>query len=135
MPKPSGTNHPKLVRSLVERKRNLRGGRNPSAPLVNPYAANRAAKRYCGDDSAGAHLFPFRTEKLRPAAPMVLPEEGGRVGRRPMPQASPKQGGFFCASPVNILLKFSFSPFLLNCRFSTPFCLYLYPQKKCSFVL
>ena len=27
------------------------------------------------------HLFPFRTEKLSPSAPMVLPK-GGRVGRR-----------------------------------------------------
>ena len=29
----------------------------------------------------GIHLFPFRTEKLSPLAPMVLPT-GGRVGRR-----------------------------------------------------
>ena len=32
----------------------------------------------------GKHLFPFRTEKLSPPAPMVLPgQPGGRVGRRP----------------------------------------------------
>src|SRR5213593_4108357 len=32
----------------------------------------------------GIHLFPFRTEKLSPPAPMVLPgKPGGRVGRRP----------------------------------------------------
>src|SRR6266702_981023 len=32
----------------------------------------------------GSHLFPFRTEKLSPPAPMVLPgKPGGRVGRRP----------------------------------------------------
>ena len=32
----------------------------------------------------GLHLFPFRTEKLSPPAPMVLPgKPGGRVGRRP----------------------------------------------------
>ena len=30
-------------------------------------------KRDCGDYSVGAHLFPFRTEKLSPTAPMVLP--------------------------------------------------------------
>ena len=30
-------------------------------------------KRDCGDYSVGAHLFPFRTEKLSPIAPMVLP--------------------------------------------------------------
>src|SRR5262249_46966438 len=33
----------------------------------------------------GSHLFPFRTEKLSPPAPMVLPgKPGGRVGRRPI---------------------------------------------------
>src|SRR6185369_2482694 len=33
----------------------------------------------------GSHLFPFRTEKLSPPAPMVLPgRPGGRVGRRPL---------------------------------------------------
>ena len=31
----------------------------------------------------GKHLFPFRTEKLSPSAPMVLGPRGpGRVGRR-----------------------------------------------------
>src|SRR6185312_6845718 len=34
--------------------------------------------------AAGKHLFPFRTEKLSPLAPMVLGEQSpGRVGRRP----------------------------------------------------
>ncbi len=34
--------------------------------------------------AAGKHLFPFRTEKLSPLAPMVLGEQApGRVGRRP----------------------------------------------------
>src|SRR3712207_4741209 len=33
----------------------------------------------------GSHLFPFRTEPLSPAAPMVLPRKGGRVGRRQVP--------------------------------------------------
>ena len=32
--------------------------------------------------AAGFHLFPFRTEKLRPPAPMVLHISCGRVGRR-----------------------------------------------------
>ena len=60
-------------------------------------------KRDCGGYSAGAHLFPFRTEKLKPAAPMVLPEEGGRVGRRPIPHApSVKRGGFFLFKSANI---------------------------------
>ena len=39
----------------------------------------------------GSHPFPFRTRKLSPPAPMVLPS-GGRVGRR---QA------FFCAHRVS----------------------------------
>ena len=33
--------------------------------------------------AGGKHLFPFRTEKLSPSAPMVLGPQGpGRVGRR-----------------------------------------------------
>ena len=28
----------------------------------------------------GIHLLPFRTEKLSPFTPMVLPHKGGRVG-------------------------------------------------------
>src|SRR5271154_6823159 len=37
--------------------------------------------------AAGKHLFPFRTEKLSPLAPMVLGEQSpGRVGRRPFLQ-------------------------------------------------
>ncbi len=31
--------------------------------------------------ATGSHLFPSRTEKLSPSAPMVLPLAGGRVGR------------------------------------------------------
>ena len=38
------------------------------------------AQRFVGGYSWGVHLFPFRTEKLSPYAPMVLPL-GGRVGR------------------------------------------------------
>jgi RimJ/RimL family protein N-acetyltransferase len=35
--------------------------------------------------AAGIHLFPFRTEKLSPPAPMVLGAQApGRVGRRPV---------------------------------------------------
>ena len=37
--------------------------------------------------ATGKHLFPFRTEKLSPLAPMVLGEQSpGRVGRRPFLQ-------------------------------------------------
>src|SRR6266480_2951012 len=35
--------------------------------------------------AVGKHLFPFRTEKLSPLAPMVLGgQPPGRVGRRPL---------------------------------------------------
>ena len=37
----------------------------------------------------GFHLFPFRTEKLSPIAPMVL-HTRGRVGRRRLLQESSK---------------------------------------------
>src|SRR5205085_5748966 len=42
----------------------------------------------------GFHLFPFRTEKLSPPAPMVLPgKPGGRVGRRPINVGTPAPHG------------------------------------------
>ena len=50
----------------------------------------------------GFHLFPFRTEQLSPAAPMVL-RNSGRVGSRrlsarvPSPD-SPEKGLFFVPS-------------------------------------
>ena len=46
---------------------------------------------------AGFHLFPFRTEKLSPPAPMVL-HTRGRVGSRRFSAGSPSRvisGGFF----------------------------------------
>ena len=57
-----------------------------------------------GGDAAGPHLFPFRTEKLSPHAPMVLP---GRVGEqaaaafggRPLRGGAPLGGG--CRGPVS----------------------------------
>ena len=50
--------------------------------------------------AAGSHLFPSRTEKLSPLAPMVLPK-GGRVGsRRPGPPRNRNRGGFFYAPLV-----------------------------------
>ena len=53
-------------------------------------------KETCGGYDAGAHLFPFRTEKLSPAVPMIL-HPCGKVGRRPPIQESPprKREGFF----------------------------------------
>ena len=50
-----------------------------------------------GDYSAEVHLFPFRTEKLSPAAPMILHESCGKVGRRhPHNENLSNQLGFFC---------------------------------------
>src|SRR5918911_5600545 len=41
--------------------------------------------------AAGIHLFPFRTEKLSPPAPMVLRgRPRGRVGRRPFFMPGPR---------------------------------------------
>ena len=42
-------------------------------PIRWPCQMRGFPKRDCGDYSVGAHLFPFRTEKLSPTAPMVLP--------------------------------------------------------------
>ena len=54
--------------------------------------------------AAGSHLFPSRTEKLSPLAPMVLPK-GGRVGsRRPGPPRNRNRGGFFFYSPPRSVL-------------------------------
>ena len=36
------------------------------------------SKRYSGGYSVGDHLFPFRTEKLSPTAPMVLRKRESR---------------------------------------------------------
>ena len=50
--------------------------------------------RFSAAIAEGSHLFPFRTEKLSPPAPMVLPgRPGGRVGRRPSNVTKPR-----CAS-------------------------------------
>ncbi len=48
----------------------------------------------------GSHPFPFRTRKLSPTAPMVLPpRRGGRVGRRRdyIKSLLSNQGAFFVA--------------------------------------
>jgi hypothetical protein len=50
--------------------------------------------------AAGRHLFPSRTEKLSPPAPMVL-QQCGRVGRR-LPFTGPRPVGVraFLCSPA-----------------------------------
>src|SRR5262245_14045924 len=58
----------------------------------------------------GKHLFPFRTEKLSPPAPMVLPgKPGGRVGRRPFSFEAPasRRGLEFFAPPERQLAMLS----------------------------
>ncbi len=46
--------------------------------------------------ATGKHLFPFRTQKLSPSAPMVLPwRRGGRVGHRRV--------SFFCARSLIVV--------------------------------
>ena len=54
----------------------------------------------------GFHLFPFRTEKLSPTAPMVL-HTRGRVGRRHFFESSSLatmlMRSFFCASASSVL--------------------------------
>ena len=59
------------------------------------------SKRYSGGYSVGDHLFPFRTEKLSPTAPMVL-HTRGRVGRRqlfykPLSTDLLREAFFLCA--------------------------------------
>src|SRR3954454_17950113 len=54
--------------------------------------------------AAGKHLFPFRTEKLSPLAPMVLGEQSpGRVGRRPFLTDRPRRRGLLCVAAMRAL--------------------------------
>src|SRR5919202_4287947 len=58
----------------------FQGSRHPLLAFLQP---NMPSKRRV-TMAAGIHLFPFRTEKLSPPAPMVLRGgPRGRVGRRP----------------------------------------------------
>ena len=43
-----------------------------------PVRQGRGPGETRGDNGAGAHLFPFRTEKLSPAATMILRESVGK---------------------------------------------------------
>ena len=54
--------------------------------------------------ATGFHLFPFRTEKLSPTAPMVL-HTRGRVGRRHFTKAlsSIWTRGFFCSTLADFI--------------------------------
>ena len=54
-----------------------------SLALCSFEGPRRGSHRFPVAMARGKHLFPFRTEKLSPSAPMVLGLKGpGRVGRR-----------------------------------------------------
>ena len=75
--KPSLTNSPKLARVKEERVLEVRSllKKREKRKLY------RYVKVIMAVIASGFHLFPFRTEKLSPSAPMVL-QTRGRVGRR-----------------------------------------------------
>ena len=87
---PSGTNGPSASAARAYARRVGR-------PCVRLHPSIRSAPpRDERRQGAGAHLFPFRTEKLSPAAAMILRET---VGKQPAahPQRKPSQlslGGF-----------------------------------------
>ena len=90
MSQPSTTNCPKLCMLRAYSKKVI--GWKITEQLRIRSKCVRLRKETCIDMSIlfmvaiapGFHLFPFRTEKLSPSTPMVLPN-GGRVGsRRPI---------------------------------------------------
>ena len=68
--------------------------------------------------ATGFHLFPFRTEKLSPTAPMVL-HTRGRVGRRHFTKALSSQWtrGFFCVYIPAVVYEFARAVVALAGRF------------------
>ena len=61
------------------------------------WRATKPTETHFGGYGAGVHLFPFRTEKLSPAAPMILQEMCGKVGRRHPHNGSPStEPGLSC---------------------------------------
>ena len=56
---------------------------------LTPERRTREDATISGGNGEGDHLFPYRTQKLSPSAPMVLGwKRPGRVGRRRFPQGS-----------------------------------------------
>ena len=48
-------------------------GQEPEGKMFPPYRGDKGGLvQYSGGYSDGVHLFPYRTEKLSPSAPMVL---------------------------------------------------------------
>ena len=60
----------KLYAARSGKHKRRRGSRALRSVLL-PYDVMTSGETY-GDYSAEVHLFPFRTEKLSPAAPMIL---------------------------------------------------------------
>ena len=99
---PSGTNNPRL--SVHSWKDSVEGLFQCVNPIRWTCGMRVLPERDCGDYSVGAHLFPFRTEKLSPTAPMVLPY---RWESRSSPNTTEPfrlSGGlFFCVSATATL--------------------------------
>ena len=64
-------------------------GRSFSFPTMSTYTSGFTCTLIQAVIAAGSHLFPSRTEKLSPLAPMVL-HTRGRVGSRHFLQESPE---------------------------------------------
>ncbi len=108
---PSGTNCPNAcaseapvrplsrdagIQALLEwnGKRKTENGKlstlhSPLSTFARLPSSAKPSKETCGGCDAGAHLFPFRTEKLSPAVPV----KRGKVGRRPPIRESPPTSG------------------------------------------
>ena len=121
--KPSGTNCPSpsfsgpaapMRGGAAKETNDARGARTSSAPPVSrpnvkpqpgkPSKASRGTHNQAAM-AAGPHLFPSRTEKLSPPAPMVLRSQRGRVGSRhlkPRPPLGHPQGRTFFELPPNL---------------------------------
>ena len=67
-----------------------------SRMLCSCQGAERESQQFPVAMAKGFHLFPYRTQKLRPSAPMVLGwTRPGRVGRRRIPRSLHKECSFF----------------------------------------
>ncbi len=85
-----------------QRRMRSRRPHNAAGARRKPYPPRRTAHRRLKAATAGGlHLFPFRTEKLNPRAPMILRK---RESRSPPPPCAPESNKlpgalFFCTRP------------------------------------
>ena len=97
-PLPGGGRQTFFLLFRTPQRRSVPPRGKPSHYLCHTTEAPSARPYYniedLGGHGGGAHPFPFRTGKLSPPAPMVLPK-GGRVGRRLPRRALHKRGGPF----------------------------------------